>query len=672
MSYVPPRWSALLALLTALPSFGTAQETQRVPLHGSSLSAPPRIAEKLDPYRGDPDSAAVARTLADEARFTGFPASATDELLVARLWRRAGVSSRALASLDPIPAAETSSLALLERARVLLETDVDRKAGTRAYWEACERLDAAALPDFRYDLLAISTPDERAAWSDGAASDFADCGWLRSFWSERAQRMAISVDERVALHYRRLAHARDWYWIAHPRIARSWADKLGRPEGLAIDDRGLIYLRLGPPETDQGFFGSGAEGVNALFEVADFSGENTGPLTGLPKEGVEPTRCWPYPRPLGYQIFCFNQIAAGMSAEYARADGDYKLQEAVVAQPGTRYYQRYVLNSNLPATWRRSRLRTAVTSFGTGRFSMRDPWEARLDRAEIEHYDNVGEFRTRENIAEVLETIPEVPAVRPTVGLRVEALRFLNPSQRAWQVWTLAAARAGDLKAVDDDGVPTYVAGGRFAIRDGADVEIHELPKRRIPAASVRDDDGILFSSVFTAPPGRLPLTVVIEDGNRANAGNYLLDTLNVPAIGGLPMLSDIAVAQELGGSWTRDGLNYLNVSPTHVTNGDGSIYTYFEVYQVRPGTRYQVEIRMAPVEKRDEILRLDPGDLAFRLQFTSQMAGAIGRHPLRLDLGDAPPGEYSLAVRVQDVVTKAYSLPSITEVFVDREPEAR
>jgi hypothetical protein len=656
----------LLLALAAAPATVTAQETQRVPLHGSSLTAPPRIAKALDPYRGNPDSAAVADLLADEARFTGFPTSSTDEVLVARLWGRAGVSSSAVAALDAIPAAETGSLARLERARILLETDADRAAGAKAYWAACETLDAGALPDVRQDLLAVSTPEERATWSRGPDDQFADCGWLREFWSERANRMAISTDERVALHYRRLAHAREWFWIARPRFSKSWADKLGRPDSLALDDRGLIYLRMGPPEADEGFFGNGSEGVNTAFEAASPVGLQEGPLVGLPKEGVEPARCWPYPRPDGYQIFCFTQVAAGMSAEYARGDGDYKLQEAVVAAPGSQYFQKYVMNSNLPVDVRRSLMRNVAGSFGTGQFGMRDAWELGLDRAERLRYDNIRKRRAREDIANLLEQVPDVPAIRPTVRLRVETLRFLNPSQHTWHVWALAGVRAGDLQAEPDEaGTPTLVAGGRFSIRNGTEVEIHELPTRRIPEGAVRDDDGILFSSVFAAPPGRLPLTVVVEDANRPDAGNYLLDTLNVPAIGGLPMVSDIAVAQETGGTWTRDGVTFLQVSPAHVANADGSIYTYFEVYQVRPGTRYQVEIRMAPVDKTDEILRLDPGDLDFRLQFTTRMSGTIGRHNLRLDLSDAPPGSYALAVRVQDVVTGAFSLPSITDVFI-------
>ena len=643
----------------------TAERDLRPGLSALAMQAPPAVMGLLDPYRADPKSHEVAEAL-EEAEASGFPATSDDYVLVARLWRRAGETEMALRFLEAVPMAETGSLALLERARVLLESDANREAGTRAYWAACERLDEAAIPEFRADLLSVSTPDERERWHSGEA-DLSDCGWLRDFWNERAQRMAISADERVALHYRRLAHARDWYWIPRPRYAESWADKRGRPDGLPMDDRGLMYVRMGPPETNEGFIGLGSEGVDVDFRLADLSEESTSLLTGFPDEALEERRCWPYPRPGGYRIFCFSQISV---SGQARADGDYRLLETIPGNPGSNFYQRYVLNSNLPETWKRSRLRArTAAAFG----SARDSWERSLDRAEVRHYGNVGEMKTRENIEAAVAGIPDVPAVLPSVRLRVEALRFLNPSDDSWQLWTLAGVRAGDLTPLTDaDGTPMLVAGGRFSVLSGDEIEIHELPARRVPEASMADDDGILFSSVFSAPPGPLPLTVVIEDGNRPNAGNYLLDTLNIPAIGGLPMVSDVAIAQETGGSWTRDGETFLRVTPAHVTNADGSIHSYFEVYQVRPGTNYEVEIRLAPVELTDEILRLDPDELDFRLTFTAQMTGEIGRHHLRLDLGDAAPGEYSLAVRIQDAETKAYSLPSITDVFVPREPNGR
>jgi len=192
-----------------------------------------------------------------------------------------------------------------------------------------------------------------------------------------------------------------------------------------------------------------------------------------------------------------------------------------------------------------------------------------------------------------------------------------------------------------------------------------ELPPVTVGAESIAEDTGLPLRGVLTSSPGTLPLTVVIEDLNAPGTGAWIQDTINVPAIGGLPQLSDIAVAQAEGGTWTRDGETFLQVSPAHVTNPDGSIHTYFEVYGVRSGTAYDVELRLAPRDAAERIWRLGPGDLGFRLEFTSEMAGDIGRHHLRLDLGDTEPGEYVLAVRIQDADTRAYSLPSVTDVFV-------
>jgi len=660
---------ASLALLSSMiaPSTILAQEAPaRVALHASSIEAPAPVARLLDPYRGDPGVSEVERLLGEQARATGFPRTPGDAVLVARLWRRAGDAERALAALEAIPMAEAGSLALLERARVLLETDADREAGMRAYWAACERLDETALADFRSDLLPVSTPAEREAWAREDA-DLTSCGWLRDFWSERAQRMAITTDERVALHYRRLAYARDWYWIPRPRFAESWADLRGRPDGLPLDDRGLMYVRMGPPETNEGFIGLGSEGVDVDFQVADLSDATPSFLTGVPDDAVDETRCWPYPRPDGYRIFCFSQTSV---AGQARADGDYKLQQSIVAEPGTRFYQKYVLNSNLPRAWVRDRLRARTAAAFS---SIRQPWVQGLDRAERRHYGHLAEVRTRDNISEAVARVPDVPAVLPSLRLQVETLRFLNPTERAWQIWAVVGVRAGDLtSAPDTDGVPTLVAGGRFSVLSGSRVEVHELAPRTIAEASIPDDAGIHFRTVFRARPGPLPLTVVIEDGHRPNAGNYLLDTLNVPAIGGLPMVSDIAIARETGGGWSRDGETFLQITPAHVTNDDGSIHAYFEVYQVRPDTEYEVEIRMAPVELTGEILRLDPAELDFRLQFTAEMTDEIGRHHVRLDLGNAAPGEYSVAVRVQDADTRAYSLPAVTDVFVPRAGRGR
>jgi hypothetical protein len=135
-----------------------------------------------------------------------------------------------------------------------------------------------------------------------------------------------------------------------------------------------------------------------------------------------------------------------------------------------------------------------------------------------------------------------------------------------------------------------------------------------------------------------------------------------------MPMISDIAVAQATGGEWTRDGETFLRVSPDHVTDGDGQIHVYFEVYGVRRTAYYEVELRLTQRGSPDEVLALDASEVPFRLGFAAKMPyRQIGRHALRLDLSDTPPGTYRLVVRVRDVDTGTPSLPAVTPIVVAR-----
>lgn len=626
-----------------VPGTLIAQDREAIP--GSLLMAPPQVADALDPFSNEADSADVARLLEEAHAAGGFPAAAEDRVLEARLWRRARASIPALAALDAISSDEPMPLALLEQARVLLESDEDRTAGARAYWAACSAMDGPTKAEIAWDLLAVSTPEERSEWAE-LEPGMEACEWLRTFWTERAHRMTITPDERLALHYRRLAHAREWYWIPRPRYLKGAASYHGRPESLAFDDRGLIHVRMGAPLTTEGFneAGAGEPGAAARAQVSSDPGPTADATAG-------DTVCWPYWRPGGYRIFCFAQHPL-------RADNDYRLLDRAGGRPGTQFFQKYVLNSNLPDTF----IRNAVVHAGPG---LGDTRERRMDAVERRGGARHAQLRTRENIDDALQRIPDVPDVRPNVSMRTETLRFLNPTNERWQIWTIVSVRAGDLVTPDDSADGPLRIGGRYSVLGEEGMRIRQLDGAEVAGGSIAEDAGITLRGVFEADPGRLPLTVAVEDRNSPGSGNWFQDTINVPAIGGLPQLSDIAVAQAEGGTWTRDGETFLQVSPAHITNPDGSIHTYFEVYGVDPGTRYDVELRLAPTEAAERIWRLEPDDLGFRLQFTSEMSGEIGRHHLRLDLGDTEPGEYTLSVRIQDEETEAYSLPSVTDVYV-------
>jgi hypothetical protein len=389
--------------------------------------------------------------------------------------------------------------------------------------------------------------------------------------------------------------------------------------------------------------------------------------------------CWVYARPPHYRIY---YLTTKDRFGYTVPDGDYRIQESFgqQAEPGTLLFQKYVMNSDLTRSAKTGliargpafRVRRLIMFDSTlpsplgglaGAMEQLNPSD--LEDVEYRRYEREMELAARSYTSAALERVPDAPALQATLDLRFEALRFLNPSEEEWQVWLIGTVPAGQLTASSpDDYSATLDVGGRFSVMRAGEAELHRITPRSVPSVGLPPTAGLTLRGATPADPGSLPITFLVEDLNRPGTGIWIQDTINLPGIGGLPQLSDIAVAQAEGGTWTRDGRTFLQVSPVHVTNPDGSIHTYFEVYGVRPGTRYEVEVRLAPVEAAERIWRLEPDDLGFRLQFTDEMPGDIGRHHLRLDLSDTEPGAYVLAVRIQDEDSRAYSLPSVTGVL--------
>ncbi|MGI9038762.1 MAG: hypothetical protein ACR2GQ_07865 [Gemmatimonadota bacterium] len=619
--------SALVALLTLSQPAAAQERVDPIP------AGPEVVVKALSPFRANPDSSRVARVLDEATADSNFPSSGYDYVLVARLWRRAGQTNLAVEWLDSVaPESAAGDLATYERARVLLEAGGPDSVGLRAFWSACASSDDRVRAELAWDLLSVSTPEESEEWAT-LTPGTSTCDWLRVFWNERARRMAIPTPERIALHYSRLAQARRQAWMVRPRRYLETADRHGRPPGLAFDDRGLMRVRMGDPD---------------VWEVCGYEEDLT-------------AECWAYYRPGGYQLFQFSTYKEALRG--FSPDGDFSIQAGMPTRgPGDPWFHKYTMNADIPAS-----VKAALVRSG-GRLAVRDTAERQMDAVEAGSYGQMLEMEGRRYVSEALEEIPDVPDVESTVALRFEPLRFLNPSAGTWQVWLLASARAADLTRSTGEMGATLDVRGRFAIdpeRGATDQSIGVLPTRSISVGGVGKDSGLGLRGVFTASPGPLPLTVVVEDLNAPGTGAWIQDTINIPAVGGLPQLSDIAVAQAEGGTWTRDGETFLQVSPAHITNADGSIHVYFEAYGVRPGSRYDIELRLAPVDVADRIWRLEPDDLGFRLQFATEMPGDIGRHHLRLDLSDTEPGEYTLAVRIQDEQSKAYSLPAVTDIFV-------
>lgn len=637
-------------LLTALLCVAAAPPPTAAP-RPPDPDLPDYIREASTPFRSPPDSAEVAELL-DRWRADGGLREANDRIVGARLWRRAGEAGAAFDLLGVLPeVGPRAALARLERARIGLELGDDGHALRRApgdWRAACRelpRLPDEAARELRVELWAdlglLATPEERDTWAELGEAEA--CPWLEDLIEERAFRMAITPDERLVLHYRRLETARRWFYLDRPRFYVGMTHWHGRRQDEWMDDRGLVYVRMGRPDELQGC------GSTSRFGDDPFEGDLL-------------ATCWVYDRPEGYKLYYFS--ARDKVTQQVSADGDHYLQESLGprARAGDPYFHRFVKHGDVP--------RSLVRHLSLSRLSVSsDGFDAGLDRVEDQAYLHQMRVVTRRFADEALIEIPDVPRVAGGEMLW-EALRFLNPADGTWQVWVVASVPAGLLEPRRGPGSWAYEARARLATRDSGGVRIDSTFNRAVVGEPLPDEAGLPLRTFVVARSGLLPVTLAVRDAARPDFGAWAQDTIVVPRALPIPTVSDIAVARSEGGTWTRDGRTFLRVSPDHVTSEAGEIHVYFEVYGIRRTADYGVEVRLsrAGADEDTDVFALEPEELPFRLGFTATMPyGRIGQHALRLDLSGTPPGAYDLAVRVTDADTGTRGLPSVTPIVVIR-----
>lgn len=655
-------WEWPGSLLLACASFACAPPAAGVvPVAVSPASSdtlPPHVRSALSPYRDHPAVADVRRVLL-KWETQGGPATAADSVAVAMLWRRAGQYRSSLEALPAEMAADGTyrPRVTLERARILLQAppsgpgipgtfEERRHDGGAAFWLACERMDPPAARAFWGDLRGLATRAEQSEW-EGLKPGREACEWVRRFVNERAFRMAVSPEERLQIHYARLYDARGLYYLRTPRLTRDLSDRLGRADSLEVDDRGLVYLRMGRP----------------LAAVEPFMDLNV---------------TWAYYRPDGPRVFHF----APVSKTGLRALGDYRLLENLAHASGFTmpsellgvgggslaylYQSRRALDFLYEdARFSRAdrRMRAAGDRFNPG-FQGFLAWEREINEEDARY---------------AIAGIPDAPDVTAGIEFAYETLRFREAGTDRSNVWFLAATRVGDLTAyaavdpvTDADGMVGYEVEGQLVYLAPDGVRRRTGISRPVLEDPLAADDGVPVRFEVRLEPATYPFSLVLRDrgAEKADLGNWVLDSVTVSARQqGLPSISDIAVAADSGGTWSRDGEVFLPVDPTHVVSADGTAHIYFETYGLRPGSPYDVEVRVVPEEASDRAFDLAPEQLAFIVRFPS-VAGAdrtglgLGRHHLRVELGASAPGAYLLAVRVVDRGSGVESLPAVTPLY--------
>ena len=506
---------------------------------------------------------------------------------------------------------------------------------------ACATADSLTLEALWVDLRGLATAAELEDWKTRPSAS--RCAMLGDMLAERALLAGLTVEERLAIHYERLARAFDEWGLRSKRVQDGAADSLGRHPDLMFDDRGLIYLRMGDPD-------------EVAYTIA-------GPGMGNRVEG------WRYDRPEGRRIYFFSPITVmGVGVE------DFRLLDApwrAVGGPHAANQLEIVDLADIDiAGYGDSPLRDLYLAF-----QGLDPYYATLAYRSVRGGTSLLQDLTeqrRSTMADVrfaVDSVPDAPDLDPSIRFAWERLRFFNPASGTTAVWLVAAARGADLTGETDlEGGSVYRIELSAVLQTGSAVSrdsvrtVHRLPRE------LGDEDALVSRIPVSIGPGEHPFMLVIKDGNAEDgpAGNWARGVLIGLAPSDLPEISDIAVAADSGGSWTRDGVTHLAVSPSHLTGPDGEIHLYFEVYGMEAASPYSVEIRVVPEDLADRMWAVRAADAAFRLSFSSEMpgSGGIGAHHLRLDLSDTASGAFMLGIRINDAETGRQSLPATTAVI--------
>ncbi|MDT8436017.1 MAG: hypothetical protein RRA92_04610 [Gemmatimonadota bacterium] len=602
-----------------------------------------RLDRVLDPRTGT-DDADVQDLLARWRAAEGGPQTAWEWLAVARAWVRAGEAGRAAEALERAGPGVPEGLRLLELARIGFLRGAPEAA--ERWWRACAVAGEAAALEAWLDLEPLATPEELEAW-DGfrrlPALQRDDCAFFRSFLNRRALASAMPVDARLAEHYARMRHVRERF-----RRRGKEVGTLGRRLDLArrpwFDDRGFLYLRLGPPDETAAMLGDECFETNVTWAYDEPGGRRLYHLS--PAGGVDD---WWLVENLGGVYRC------GLKGRGSGRNPFVESPALLVLIPAGVLRDLYMSRASLDPTYARSAFR--------------------LDKGPLERIKEFQEERDRTfaDAGRVIRDVAERPAVDLEVRIRMEWLQFRHPRPHTTRVWLNAEVPLRDVVSDGRWGEDLELAVDVAALDDSGQRMVTGSHRVRVEGDSVRRDEdrAAAFRFPLELAPGRWETNVTVrvaDDRDDPPRGTFLRDTLDVRDMAGrLPQLSDIAVSPDSGGTWEPVPGIRLRPLPAHVSGKDRSARIFLEAYNLTPGGDFLVRVRLDPVGGGDESDGA-PARPIFRQEFTG-VAAPGGRVVtpilLRLDLAVTPPGPYDLSLSVEDRTSGLRSLTARTSLEV-------
>ena len=525
------------------------------------------------------------------ARRTNGNASPEDVVTLAATLRRMRAYDDAINILRPVMAqlANAPAATLYELARSLVHRPGSQHEAGTTYLRALASGDDALVTQLWQDVILVAREAERNTWRDANLEQRR--ALLQRFWDVRAALTGVTAAERIAEHYRRLDHARDYY---------SRIGKYGAPSTNSLvlariddnfDDRGVIYIRHGQP-------------LDIVRSTGSYRSVHPAPV---------PWEAWAYLDDVGATVlYHFAKFpptySEGGSTDFVLVNN---VDCGVVDDQHLKYDQRLKrLAFRCDALERRS---VGASIRSDAREALRtESFRPPLTVALPFHYDYVA-FRGSGGNTLLVGSVG-VPLARlgQDRALRV-ALTVADTATGQFNRTELVTPTVGP--ALDSSQLRTHLS---IEVAPGNAV-VHRISIFDFDDASV----GMLYGG-----PLRVP--------------DFRADTL---------MLSDVVIAHAAPhGDFTRGSYSFSLAPAQSFERGEFRVF--YEIYNIAPGTRYQTEMSVEAIDAglRATIRRLFGGKppviLSFGgvapLELTDRVIQEV--REVRADL---PAGKYRLKISV-------------------------
>lgn len=476
-----------------------------------------------------------------------------------------------------------ASTNLLNKAAALLRHNERMKEATAAYFEGIEQLTDESAAHYYRDLQPILGPGDAAAWSSMSLDRKKD--FLRGFWDLRAATSGLTIGDRLAEHYKRLADATEKYRRIGKRGAPADGAVLNNEfavDQLPFDDRGAIYVRHGKP-----------------IEIVRTSSPD-----------LRPNESWVYRRPDGkYQMYNFVVLRSGTDYRLV-ADIFQAMDPSTQAFPfdavqdmlkdrGAYEPRYYKLATRLEQVRHNAWMAGAMQALGSESGAQNGAAAATGGMQDIGTQRQLIAETNRLAAREAARTDSDQPDFERDLPFYYDLIN-LKGAKGKTDVTAAVAVPGSSLQPQQVQGDYVYSVELSLIL---VDTTAHTIA-RNDTAISVRSrrilGDGEyvrLTSAVTAAPSSSVVHRVVVKDLARPGRGQLYGGDLKVRSFAGQALsISDVVLAEPESGTWKRGDVRLGLVPPRQFTEGL-PLRLFYELYNLPKDTHYRTEITIAPTE---------------------------------------------------------------------------